>query len=145
MAKRTAIQEVTLLEIETVAHRLAQEFLDWGEPIPVFETRFPDKLESCLVTPFQKFGGRSLYAGLVGKGSVLFYFMIKNHPFQNGNKRVAVMTLLYFLFKNGYWLSVSNDEFYLFAKEIAMSDPKDRAKVNERIHSFVRKNLVKNS
>ncbi|QQG42451.1 MAG: Fic family protein [Candidatus Giovannonibacteria bacterium] len=44
-------------------------------------------LESCLATPFHSFGGKSAYKGLIGKASMLFYLLVKNHPFQNGNKR----------------------------------------------------------
>lgn len=140
MARKT-LQQLTLVQIETVAHYLAREMFDLAEPIPDFVTRFPNKLESCLHTPFQKFGGRSLYAGIVGKGAILFYLMVKNHPFQNGNKRVAVMTLFYFLFRNGKWLRVSNDSLYQFARQVAMSDPVDREKVMKKVRSFIRTNL----
>jgi len=129
--------------VETVAHSLAQELMEWGEPIPAFNTRFPDRLESCLKTPFQKFEGKSLYRGHVGKGAVLFYLMIKNHPFQNGNKRVAVMTLLYFLLKNGWWITVDNDTLYDFANEVARSPSGDNRKVIARIRGFIRKNMVR--
>jgi len=142
MAKRV-LKEVTLAEIKTVAHSLAQELMEWGEPIPAFETRFPDRLESCLKTPFQKFSHRSLYRGLIGKGAVLFYLMIKNHPFQNGNKRVAIMALIYFLYKNNWWLDVENDKLYLFANAVAQSRPDDRVTVVKKIRSFIRKYLTR--
>lgn len=142
MRVRTTVKHITLVQVETVAHELARATMEWSEPIPDFATRFPDKLESCITTPFQKYGNRSLYAGLTGKGGILFYLMIKNHPFQNGNKRVAVMTLLYFLFLNGKWLKATNAEIYDFAKEVAGSDPAHREKVMVRVRSFIRKNLV---
>lgn len=69
--------------------------------------------------------------------------MIKNHPFQNGNKRVAVMTLLYFLYKNGWWLRVDNDTLYLFANEVAKSEPGHRDEVMNTIRKFVRRFSVK--
>ncbi|MCX6785530.1 MAG: Fic family protein [Candidatus Komeilibacteria bacterium] len=50
--------------------------------------------------PYQTFGGKQLYPGLIKKSAILFYLMIKNHPFQNGNKRIAMTTLFYFLYKN---------------------------------------------
>lgn len=142
MATRRTIQEVTLLEIERTAHKLAQEMLHWNEPIPEFTTRFPHKLESCLATPFLKFDGKSLYRGIQGKGAMLFYLMVKNHPFQNGNKRVALMALLYFLFKNEYWIRASNDELYEFAKEVAKSDPADREREMQKIRDFIRTKLI---
>jgi death on curing protein len=143
MARNPVIQEVTLAQVKEVAHRLAQELMEWGEPIPAFETRFPERLESCLKTPFQKFNGKSLYPGIVGKGTALFYFMVKSHPFKNGNKRVAIMTLLYFLNKNDWWLSVDNDTLYQFANNVAKSDPKDKSAEMEFIRRFIRKYLTR--
>lgn len=141
MAVRKTIQRISIIHVETMGHYFAREMFDLAEPIPDFVTRFPDKLESCLNTPFQKFAGKSLYAGLAGKGAVLFYLLVKNHPFQNGNKRIAVMTLIYFLSKNGRWLQVSNDKLYEFAREVAISDPRDRASVMKKIRSFIRGNI----
>ena len=90
----------TLKEVEHAAFTLAREALSFNGPIPGFSTRYPHILESCLATPFQLFGGKPLYPGLIPKAATLFYLMIKNHPFQNGNKRIAVTTLLIFLLKN---------------------------------------------
>ena len=58
------------------------------------------------MTPFQTFSAKSLYPSLAGKASMLFYLMIKNHPFLNGNKRIAIITLLMFLLRNNKWLKV---------------------------------------
>ena len=142
---RSTLVEISVRQVEIVAHTLAQELMEWNEPIPAFNTRFPDRLESCLKTPFQKFAGKSLYRGFVGKGAILFYLMVKNHPFQNGNKRVAVMTLLYFLHKNGWWIIVDNDDLYIFANEVAKSPSEDSRKEIRRIRSFIRKFMVRRS
>jgi death-on-curing family protein len=142
MARKQSIEPITLAEVEFAAHKLAQELMTYNEPIPPFNTRYPEVLESCLKTPFQKFDRRALYRGLVGKASTLFYLMIKNHPFQNGNKRVAVMTLFYFLYKNGRWLTVDNDALYEFANKVAAS-PADRKDGEVRkIRTFIRRTLV---
>lgn len=144
MLPRKTLKQITLVQVELVAHDLASTHLDWGEPIPAFVTRFPHVLESCLQTPFQKFNQRSLYSGIVGKSAVLFYLMVKNHPFQNGNKRVAVMTLLYFLYINGKWLRANNEEVYEFARKVAKSNPADREKVMRDTRSFIRQNIINN-
>ncbi len=91
---------ITIAEVEYIAFRLARETMTWDEKIPDFSSRLPGKLESCLAVPFQSFEGKKFYKGLLEKAAVLFYLMIKNHPFENGNKRIAMTTLLYFLFKN---------------------------------------------
>ena len=106
---------ITVADVEYLAFRLAKEHLSFNEPIPGFSTRFPNVLESCVVTPFQKFSGKALYPSLVAKAGILFYLMIKNHPFQNGNKRIAITTLLAFLLGNGKWIKADTQEFYNFS------------------------------
>ena len=136
------IRHLTLAEVQLVSYRLAKELLEFNEPIPSFESRFPDKLESCIATPFQTFDGKPLYRGLLGKASILFYLMIKNHPFENGNKRIAVATLFLFLARNGKWISVEPFTLYQFAKSVAESKPNSRKKVIIKIQSFFKSNLV---
>lgn len=128
---------VTIQEVEYIAHRLAQELMAWDEPIPDFSTRFPNTLESCLSVPFQSFSGKSAYKGLVAKASILFYLMIKNHPFQNGNKRIAVTTLLFFLYKNKKWLRLDNQELYNFAVWVAQSPPRVKEATAQAIQKFI--------
>ena len=94
------MKQVTVREIEYLAYSLARQLMTWDEPIPEFASRFPGVLESCLATPFQTFAGKPLYTGLIEKGAILFYLMVKNHPFKNGNKRIATTTLFLFLYKN---------------------------------------------
>jgi death-on-curing family protein len=129
---------ITHEEVEYVTHHLAQASLEWGEPIPEFKTRFPGILEQCLGTPRQSYAKREFYKGLIAKAAILFYLMVKNHPFQNGNKRVALMTLLYFLYKNNCWLIVDNQELYNFAKWVASSNPKLKEQTVSAIEEFIR-------
>ena len=134
---RPAIKKPNITEIEYIAHRLAQELMEYGEPIPPFNTRYPEKLESCLKTPFQTYDRKSLYKGIDTKASMLFYLMIKNHPFQNGNKRVAVVTLIYFLSSNGRNLKVGNEELYEFSKKIASSEAEHKDIILAEIRDFI--------
>jgi len=134
---------LTVGEVEYVAYVLAKETMTWNEPIPEFGSRFPNILESCLVVPFQSFGGKPAYKGLIGKASILFYLLIKNHPFQNGNKRIAMATLLYFLYKNRKWLRVDNQEFYNFAKWVAASNPKLRKETVDAVGKFLKTYAIK--
>lgn len=117
------MKELTIEQVRYLAHRLAQEKLQWDEPIPDFNTRFLGKLESCLKTPFQSFGKKFFYPKFEDKAAVLFYLMIKNHPFQNGNKRIAVTSLLTFLHINKKWLRIHPDDLYQLAVWVAESRP----------------------
>ena len=128
---------VTVKEVEYISFKLAKEMMSFNEPIPDFSTRFPNILESCIATPFQSFAKKSFYPTLVSKASILFYLMIKNHPFQNGNKRIAITTLLVFLHKNGKWLKVDTQELYNFTVWIASSPPKLKEEIVKAIEKFL--------
>lgn len=133
---------INVREVEYTAFRMAQELLAYNEPIPDFSTRFPNILESCLATPFQTFSGKSLYPGLVSKASILFYLMIKNHPFQNGNKRIAMTTLFVLLHKNGKWLKVDTQELYNFTVWVAQSPRRVKEEVVKAIEKFLKAHMV---
>lgn len=131
------LKQLTIKDVEYVAHRLATETMSWNEPIPDFSTRYTNALERCVETPFQTFGGRQLYPGLIKKAAILFYFMIKNHPFQNGNKRLAMTTLFIFLFQNKKWLKVDNQELYNFATWVAASNAKLKEDTVHAVETFL--------
>ncbi|MDO8536815.1 MAG: type II toxin-antitoxin system death-on-curing family toxin [bacterium] len=136
------MKTINIAEVEYVAYALAKALMSGSEPIPEFGSRFPNILESCIVAPFQGFGGRQAYAGLIGKAAALFYLLVKNHPFQNGNKRIAMTTLLYFLYKNRKWLKVDNQELYNFAKWVAASNPKLRKETVTAVEKFISTYMV---
>jgi len=133
---------ITVKEVEYTAFRLAQEMLSFNEPIPDFSTRFPYILESCIATPFQSFSGKSLYPTFVLKASMLFYLMIKNHPFQNGNKRIAMTTLFVFLYKNKKWMKVDTQELYNFTVWIAQSPSNLNKETVKAIDKFLKIHIV---
>ena len=133
---------ITVADVEYLAFRLAKEHLSFNEPIPDFSTRFPNVLESCVVTPFQKFSGKALYPSLVAKAGILFYLMIKNHPFQNGNKRIAITTLLVFLLGNGKWIKADTQELYNFTVWVAQSPAELNEQVVAAIRKFIRNHLT---
>ena|SRR3989344_1328209 len=136
------MKKITIAEVEYVAIVLARKLLQWDEPIPEFSTRFSTVLERCLMAPFQTFGRRELYRGLVPKTAILFYLMVKNYPFQNGNKRIAMATLFTFLSKNGKWLLVDNQELYNFAKWVTESNPKLKDETVAAVQKFLKSYLV---
>lgn len=133
---------ITVKDVEYIAFRLAQEMLTFNEPIPDSSTRYPNILESCIATPFQKFSKKDLYPGLLLKASILFYLMIKNHPFQNGNKRIAMTTLFVFLYRNKKWIKVNTQELYNFTVWIAQSPPKVKEETVKAIEKFLKTYIV---
>lgn len=136
------MMDITIRDVEHISFVLAQKLMSFDEPIPDYSTRFPNVLESCVATPFQWFSGRPLYRGLVAKAAILCYLLIKNHPFQNGNKRIAVTTLLVFLYMNGKWLRVSIESFYDFSNRVAASRAEDKDRMVLKIKKFIRNHIT---
>ncbi|MBC8217252.1 MAG: type II toxin-antitoxin system death-on-curing family toxin [Planctomycetes bacterium] len=133
---------ITVKEVEYIAFRLAKNMLAFDEPIPDFSSRFPNILESCLATPFQRFSKKSLYPTLISKAAILFYLLIKNHPFQNGNKRIAMTTLLVFLYRNKKWIKVDTQELYNFTVWVAQSPRTVKNETVKAIQKFLKTHLV---
>ena len=137
------METITVKEVEYIAFKLAREMMAYSEPIPDFSSRFPNILESCLAAPFQSFSKKSLYPGFLAKAAILFYLMIKNHPFQNGNKRIAMTTLFVFLHKNGMWLRVDTQELYNFTVWIAQSPAKLKNETVLAVEKFLKTYIVR--
>jgi len=137
------MKTLTINDIERISFELAQGIMSFNEPIPEFSTRFPYVLESCISAPFQTFGNKSLYPDLIAKAAVLFYLMIKNHPFQNGNKRIAMTTLFVFLHMNNKWIEVDTKELYNFTMWIAESNARLKSETIKAIEKFLKLYVVK--
>jgi prophage maintenance system killer protein len=56
--------------------------------------------KSSIATIYQTFGKVDLYPSIEEKAANLLYFIVKNHSFTDGNKRIAAFLFLYFLEKN---------------------------------------------
>jgi death-on-curing family protein len=136
------MKTITIKDVEHIAFRLAKE-LPYEEPIPDFSTRYPNILESCLATPFQTFSNQSLYPSFMLKSSILFYLMLKNHPFQNGNKRIAMTTLFVFLYINKKWIKVDLQELFNFATWITSSPAQFKNEAVKAIEKFLKKYVTK--
>jgi len=57
--------------------------------------------KSALGAVYQTFDGKDLYPSIEEKAANLFYFIVKNHAFSDGNKRIAAAVFIYFLARNG--------------------------------------------
>lgn len=56
--------------------------------------------ESSIRTIYQSFGGQDMYPSVEEKAANLLYFVVKNHSFSDGNKRIAAFLFVYFLDRN---------------------------------------------
>ncbi len=67
-------------------------------------------LQSAVAQPQMAFANADLYPSLIEKAAALCHSVVKNHPFVDGNKRVAHAAMETFLVLNGRELSASTDE-----------------------------------
>jgi death-on-curing protein len=67
-------------------------------------------LEAALAQPRMTFDGVDLYASPVEKAAALAFSLVMNHPFLDGNKRVAHAAMETFLLLNGLEIDASIDE-----------------------------------
>jgi death-on-curing protein len=58
-------------------------------------------LASAVLTPQSSFGGKSPFADIVEIATAYLFYICKNHPFLDGNKRTAMMAAIVFLRLNG--------------------------------------------
>ncbi|HZG23038.1 MAG TPA: Fic family protein, partial [Chitinophagaceae bacterium] len=66
----------------------------------LFGNEKDDSFEGSLAAIYQTFGGQDLYPSVEEKAANLLYFVIKNHSFSDGNKRIAAFLFVWFLEKN---------------------------------------------
>lgn len=67
-------------------------------------------LESALAQPKATFDGRDLHSTVVDKCSALGFSLAMNHPFVDGNKRIAHASMAVFLELNGFEIVATVDE-----------------------------------
>lgn len=104
--------------------RIFREKLEFDEPIPPFETRFKGKLESILSSVCQTFNGQFLNNTVLDAAAAYFNQIIRGHPFQNGNKRMAVLFTHVFLLLHGADFTLRFNELYHVAIFIARTGEK---------------------
>lgn len=80
----------------------------------------------------QTFGGEYLYKSIEEQAAHLLYFVIKSHPFSDGNKRIGAFLFIWFLEKNRHWfkksgeLKINDNALVALALLVAQSDPVDK-------------------
>lgn len=76
-------------------------------------------LDSALAQPKMTFSGKYTHKTLFDKAAAYGFHVCKNHPFADGNKRVAFVLMDIFLQKNGWDISSSEEEAYAMMMDLA--------------------------
>ena len=93
---------------------------------------------------YQEFNGRELYPSVAEKAANLLYFLIKDHPFYDGNKRIAAMLFIVFLTMNDYHLTevgetkISDRALTAITLLIAESKAKEKELIVELVEKLLK-------
>ncbi len=94
-----------------------------------------EKLKGIVGNIYQTFDKKELYPSVEEKAAHLLYFIIKDHPFVDGNKRIASFLFAYFLDKNDYSYKetgekkINDNALVALALLIAVSDMSEKEKL----------------
>ena len=99
------IQDITPKELFRITYEEAMKAVkglkDKFGGSSLFGNEKDESFQSSLGAIYQTFGGHDLYPSVEEKAANLLYFVIKNHSFSDGNKRIAAFLFVWFLEKNG--------------------------------------------
>ena len=117
-----------MLAIDELKEALIQK----GEASQIFATQKAGEFEGILKNIYQTFGGFELLPTAQEKAANLIYYIIKDHPFNDGNKRIGAFMFILFLSKSGLLYKnnsepkISNNTLAALALLIAQSDPNQK-------------------
>jgi len=119
-------------EAQKVISALKKDLIAKKEAGDLFGQEYEGKLQGIIGNIYQTFGGKELYPSLEEKAAHLLYFIIKDHPLADGNKRTGSFLFVYFLDKNNFLYresgekKINDNALVALALLIAISNPKDK-------------------
>lgn len=121
---------------------LKQALIAKGEATEIFGVeRSKDSVASIVGNVMQSFGGEELYPTVETKAANLLYFIVKNHPFIDGNKRSGAYAFIWYL-RQANILDISRitpAALTAITLLIAESSPKDKEKMVGLVCNFLKK------
>ena len=111
---------------------LKKALIEKQEATDLFGRQKDRSFGGILKTVTQTFGGEYLYPNIEEQAGHLLYFIIKNHPFNDGNKRIGAFLFVWFLEKNKHQfnrtgeLKINDNALTAIALLVAQSDPVDK-------------------
>ncbi|PQJ75697.1 virulence protein RhuM/Fic/DOC family protein [Polaribacter gangjinensis] len=98
----------------------------------LFGNEKDQSFKSSIATIDQTFDGKELYPSIEEKAANLLYFVVKNHSFSDGNKRIAAWLFVWYLDKNNYLYKkdqskrIENNTLVALTLLIAESNPAEK-------------------
>ena len=124
---------------------LKKSLVSKKEASGIFGNESGHGFEGVVGNLYQTFGGKQLYKTIEDKASHLLYLVIKDHPFTDGNKRIASFLFVYFLDKNNYLYresgekKINDNALTALALLIAESDPREKEQMTALISQLLKK------
>lgn len=124
--------EIKYDEAINAISKLKKQLIEKGEATEIFGNQKDKSFEGILRSILQTFGGEYLYPNIEVQAAHLLYFIIKNHPFSDGNKRIGALLFVWFLQKNKYLLKnngeikINNNTLVALALLVAQSNPEEK-------------------
>jgi len=122
-------------DLEKIIASVKTNLMDKKEASNFFGQENGEKLKGLMGAIYQTFDKKELYPSIEERAAHLLYFVIKDHPFVDGNKRIASFLFVYFLDKNKYLYretgekKINDNGLAALALLIAISDPKEKDKL----------------
>lgn len=132
--------DTAILAIKSIRKELHTK----GEIVGLFGNEKDNSLKSILGNIYQTFDGKDLYPSLEEKAAHLIYFIIKNHTFNDGNKRLGCFLFLLFLKKNKKFLPniPSPEALTAIALLIAESDPTQKNIIIKLVINLIKRGEI---
>jgi death-on-curing family protein len=118
-----------------VVESIKKDLIEKKEASELFGQDNSEKLKGIVGNIYQTFDKKELYPSIEEKAAHLLYFIIKDHPFVDGNKRTASFLFVYFLDKNNYLYKetgekkINDNALVALALLIAISDMSEKDKL----------------
>jgi len=125
-------KELTLADARAAIQSLRESIATRNESTELFGRERTDQLHGLLGAIEQTFGGEPLYPTAQVRAAHLLYFVIKDHPFSDGNKRIGTLLFLEYLRRNKLLLRadgqprLADNAMVALALLVAESDPKHK-------------------
>jgi len=119
-------------EAKEAIAELKKALIKKGEATELFGQEKAGELKGNLLNIYQSFGGADLLPSLEAKAANLLYYIIKGHPFNDGNKRIGAYLFVLFLHKNGILHKpdgepkINDNALASIALLVAQSDPSQK-------------------
>ena len=119
IGKERDIRYLTADDIRAIHEELVKEFVNYSDPIAPAGVRDENLLGSAVSRPHTSIGETKKYPSVEMAAAALLHSIIHDHPFHNGNKRTALVSMLAFLDLNR--LLMTCDEGQLFKMVIRIA------------------------